>query len=92
MFAFPPSILNDYVFELPSNEYQDDVWALGQTFYLMCPDVIDNLGVNFEGYDEFILDPEGVLLNSNIPHIYIPLLLMLLDPVAENRSFNLLKY
>lgn len=91
VFAFPPSILNDYVFELPSNEYQDDVWALGQTFYLMCPDVIDNLGVNFEGYDEFILDPEGVLLNSNIPHIYIPLLLMLLDPVAENRSFNLLQ-
>lgn len=91
VFAFPPSILNDYVFELPSNEYQDDVWALGQTFYLMCPDVIDNLGVKFEGYDEFILNPELVLQDSNIPDIYIPLLLMLLDPLPQNRSFNLLQ-
>lgn len=90
-FVFPRSILNDYVFELPSNEYQDDIWALGQTFYLMCPDVIDDLGIKFEGYDEFILDSEGVLKGSNIPPIYIPLLLMLLDPLPQNRSFNLLQ-
>ena len=90
-FVFPRSILNDYVFELPSNEYQDDIWALGQTFYLMCPDVIDDLGIKFEGYDEFILDSEGVLQGSNIPPIYIPLLLMLLDPLPQNRSFNLLQ-
>ena len=91
VFAFPRAILNDFVFELPSNEYQDDIWALGQTFYLMCPDVIDNLGIKFEGYDEFILDSEGVLKGSNIPPSYIPLLLMLLDPLPQNRSFNLLQ-
>lgn len=90
-FAFPRSILNTLVFELPSNEYQDDIWALGQTFYLMCPHVIDNLGRNFEGYDKFILDPVRVFQESTIPDIYIHLLLMLLDPVAENRSFNLLQ-
>ena len=89
-FVFPKSIFNTRVFLLPSNEYQDDIWALGQTFYLMCPDVRDNLGVKFEGYYDFMIDPEAALYGSDIPPIYIPLLLMLLDPLPQNRSFNLL--
>ena len=83
---------NTDIFKLPSNEYQDDIWALGQTFYYMMISEHKNyLGLNdFTRYDYFINNRKSVLVKSEISERYIPLLLLLLDPLPENRSLNLL--
>lgn len=86
----PPGLVNSAVFKMPSNEYQDDIWALGQTFYLMIPNIKNYLTHKFPRYDAFITDRLTILQQSNVPEKYIPLLLKLLDPVPANRDFNLI--
>lgn len=86
----PPSIINHALFRMPSTEYQDDIWALGQTFYLMIPNVNNYLTHKFPKYDTFITDRVNVLKQSKIPDTYIPLLLKLLDPLPSNRDLNLI--
>jgi len=81
---------NKKIFVLPSNEYQDDIWALGLTLYLMIPDIKDLIGSELPSMDKFISDRENLLIKSRVPAKYIPLLLILLDPIPENRSLNLL--
>ena len=83
-------IKNKQIFKEPSNEYQDDIWALGLTFYLMIPGVHDRIGTTSLAYDLFMKHREDVLLKSGVPPQFIPLLLILLDPVPEKRSLNLL--
>jgi serine/threonine protein kinase len=78
------------VFKLPSNEYQDDVWALGQTFYLMMPDLRHYLKVNINSYSNFIADRRNVLIKSNVPSMYIPLLMVLLEADPAKRSISLI--
>lgn len=78
------------VFKLPSNEYQDDVWALGQTFYLMMPDLRHYLKVDINSYSNFIADRRNVLIKSNVPSMYIPLLMVLLEADPAKRSISLI--
>ena len=76
---------------LPSNEYQDDVWALGVTFFYMVtgdysvfsePDDIDA----YAGSDSTMQ-----FVKDEVEDQYIPLLNRLLNPDPAARSFNLLE-
>ena len=76
---------------LPSNEYQDDVWALGVTFFYMVtgdysvfsePDDIDA----YAGGDSTMQ-----FVKDEVEDQYIPLLNRLLNPDPAARSFNLLQ-
>lgn len=98
----PQNLVNIDVFRLESTEYQDDVWAIGQTFYVMLPynwDYFYPKGQFAKGqvvkylptFDAYISDWK-YMLPSAIPQNYqkyLPLLTKLLDPIPKNRDFSL---
>jgi len=85
----PENTTNIGIFKLPSTECQNDIWALGHTFYIMIPHMKNHIKQEFGAHDRFISDRAGVLAKSNIPELYFPLLLLLLDPVPTKRDLSL---
>ena len=83
-------VKNTEVFIKPSNEYQDDIWALGITFYLMIPNTVIDYFHSFEKSDDFIEDQKQILINNGVPDMFMPLLMALLKPLPEDRSLNLI--
>ena len=78
------------IFNKPSNEYQDDIWALGVTFCLMIPGVTTEYFETFRTANLFVDNRQRELLNINVPDIFMPLILTLLEPLPEKRSLNLI--
>lgn len=76
--------------EQKSNEYQDDIWALGVTFYHM---VSRSLGIfNDEEVlsDYLVWDKEKKMKYlERKASGYVDLLMRLLNPIAKERTFNL---
>ena len=81
----------------PSNEYQDDIWALGFSIYLILMKRFNPFGRrelkfnDIRSYYNFSVDRVKVLRQSLIPPEYIDLLLKFLNFNPEERSFNLLE-
>ena len=82
-------LVNQAIFNLPSDEFQDDIWALGMTLYDMIPGTT-RIGADKISIDGFISNPEKALLYNKVPPIYMPLLLILLNPLPHKRSLNLI--
>ena len=59
-FNLSKNIINKNIFTLLSNEYQDDIWALGITFYRMIPNIVDYLSFSEDELDKFIKDKNNL--------------------------------
>ena len=76
-----------------SNNYQDDIWALGVTFYYIITKFY-SIFLDGEEIDKYATDDYETFLDNRkdkIGHQYIALLTRLLNPNAQARSLNLLE-
>ena len=81
------------VWKLPSNEYQDDVWALGiLVYYILVGRYSFGLSdIDVDYWNVYIKDPIHFLTFKKVPSEYMNTLIRLLNPIPIERSLNLLE-
>ena len=89
MYQNSRSIASPIIAKKKTNEYKDDIWAIGMTFYMM---IMHDYPFPFSGYPIFYMkDPETYLRDKKLPEPYMTMMLRLLHPDPDERGFNLLE-
>jgi serine/threonine protein kinase len=84
------SILKSPIARQPSNEYQDDIWALGVTFFYMLTGTYGDF-LEPDKTDQYINSNRIDFLTDHVQEQYVLLLSILINPEPEARSLNLLE-